>query len=176
MKISEFIFAKGKVVSLYGKSGSGKTSVSLQLCKEITPCLYISTEGVAYQARVEKTLYPNTYFAEAETSIQVVELIYSALTKTNVNLIVIDTVNSIYRRNREVKDLLFQLINAKEVSNYYNIRFLLTWQVSMNNRVSGEVFMRFFSDDILRITGKYIIGNLRECKIRINDKGVSGCL
>lgn len=176
MKISEFIFEKGNLVSLYGKAGSGKTAVSLQLCRELSPCLYISTEGTSYQARVEKALYPNVYFVEAETSIQVIEAIYKLLFEANLNMVAIDSVNSIYRRNREPKDLLYQLMNTKEISNYYGMKFLMTWQMSLNNKVSGEKYMRFFSDDILRITGKYIMGNLRRCKIRIHSKGVDGCL
>lgn len=175
MKISEFIFERGKLVSIYGTSGSGKTNIMLQVISEMRPSLYISTEGVSYQARIEKLKgKPDVYFTEVNSIYELISALIKAL-NLDVKLISIDTINRFYRESRKEKDIEYPLILVSSfVEN--GVKVLLGWQVSGNNRVSGEKFMRAFSEDVLRVTKSYIIGNLRHCKFKITNDGVIGCL
>ncbi|BFH73527.1 AAA family ATPase [Sulfurisphaera javensis] len=176
MKISEFVFEKGRIVSLYGASGSGKTNIILQVITEITPSLYISTEGKSYYARIENLkAKKDVYYTESNS---VYELILSIIKSANLNLklIAVDTINRFYRETRKEKDIEYPLILLSAWAYENNIKVLLSWQVSGNNRVSGEKFMRKVSEDVLRVTKNYIIGNLRVCKFKIVSSGVEGCL
>ncbi|MCY0873816.1 MAG: AAA family ATPase [Acidianus infernus] len=174
-KLSEFIFKNGNLVSLYGVAGSGKTAVALQVLEDITPSIYISTQGKSYEARVEsmKLTNKNTFFVEANSADELVENIVRGI-QLQPELLVVDSINTFYRLSRKAVDLIHPLIFLKEFSKYKKV--IITWQVSMNNRVSGEKFMRYFSDDVIRVTKNYLIGNLRECKFKITDRGVIGCL
>lgn len=170
----EFIFKNGNLISIYGHAGSGKTSLALQLVESLYPSLYISTEGKAYQARASKMLFSSsTYFLEVNSTEELIKVIISASTM-GLALLVIDTINVFYRLERNPLFLLHPLILLKQLSKFTKVA--LFWQMSMNNRVSGEKFMRYFSDDIIRITKNYLIGNMRRCKIEITERGVKGCL
>ncbi|BDC19004.1 AAA family ATPase [Acidianus sp. HS-5] len=174
-KLSEFVFKNGNLISFYGTAGSGKTAVALQILEEITPSIYISTQGKSYEARVDRMSFvsKNTFFVEANSADEVIENIIKSI-ELQPELIVVDSINTFYRLNRKTIDLIQPLIFLKEFSKYK--RIIITWQMSMNNKVSGEKFMRYFSDDVIRVTKNYLIGNLRECKFKITDKGVIGCL
>jgi len=176
LKISDFVFEKGSVVSLYGVAGSGKTNIILQVINEITPSLYISTEGVSYQARVEGIRWKkDVYFANTNNIFELISIIIKA-TKLNLKLISVDTINRFYRESRKVKDIEYPILMLLALSRESNVKVLLSWEVAGNNRVSGEKFMRKISEDILRVTKNYIIGNLRVCKFKISSNGVEGCL
>ena len=177
MKISEFIFQKGKFVSIYGEAGSGKTSILLQVVNEIFPSLYISTEGVSYQGRVEKMRWnKGVNFTEASSIYELISAILNSY-KLDLKLIAVDTINSIYRRTRKEKDLIYPLILLHFISQERNVKIILSWQVSNNHKVPGEKFMRIFSEDIYRVTKDHIIiGNLRICRFKIHAYGVDGCL
>ncbi len=175
MRLMEFIFEKGNIISIYGASGTGKTNIGLELCQEIQPSLFISTEGKSYSSRVEKLrLKKDILFIESSN---VFELLY-ALSKTtdlHVKLIVVDTVNKFYKLYRNKKDIELPLILLKSIADA-GVKVVMLWQMSGNNRVSGEKFMRNFSDDIMRLSKGIIIGYSRYCKFKINDNGVIGCL
>lgn len=176
MKISQFLFENGSIVSIYGPAGSGKTNISLQVITEITPSLYISTEGKAYHARIENIKgKKEVYFAEVNT---IYELISSIIKSTNLHLklIAVDTINRFYREDRKEKMLEYPLLLLLSLARENNVKVLLTWQVSLNNKVSGDKIMRKVSDDVLRVTKNYIIGNLRVCRFKIEKDGVVGCL
>jgi len=177
LKISEFIFQKGKIVSIYGEAGSGKTSILLHVVNEIFPSLYISTEGVSYQGRVEKMKWNRgVNFAEASNTYELVSAILNSY-KLDLRLIAIDTINSIYRRTRKEKDLIYPLILLRFLSQEKNVKIILSWQVSNNHRVPGDKFMRAFSEDIYRVTKDHIlVGKLRVCRFKIHEYGVEGCL
>ena len=177
MKVSEFIFQKGKIVSIYGESGSGKTSILLQVVNDISPSLYISTEGVSYQGRVEKIRWKkDVRFVEVSNIYELIStILYSS--KLNLKVIAVDTINRIYRLTKKDKDLEYPLILLYALSQENNMRIILSWQVSDNIRVPGEKFMRKFSEDVYRVTKDHVIvGNSRVCKFRINTYGVEGCL
>ena len=177
MKISEFIFQKGKIVSIYGESGSGKTNILLQVVSDLSPSLYISTEGTSYQGRAEKIKWKkDVRFVEVSNIYELISAILLS-SKLNLKVIAVDTINNIYRRTRKYKDLLYPLILLHAFSQESDTKIVLSWQVSANNRVPGEKFMRMFSEDIFRITKDHLlIGNLRVCKFRIHEYGVEGCL
>ena len=177
MKVSEFIFQKGKIVSIYGESGSGKTSILLQVVNDTSPSLYISTEGVSYQGRVEKLRWKkDVNFVEVSNIYELVSaILYSS--KLSFKVIAIDTINNIYRQSRKDKDLEYPLLLLYAMSQENNVKIILSWQVSVNSRVTGEKFMRRFSEDVYRVTKNHvIIGNLRVCRFKINKYGVEGCL
>ncbi len=170
--IGEFIFRNSNFVSIYGPSGSGKTLIGIQVLKELENSVFISTEGSAYKNRV-KGYFKNAYFADALTQLELMDAIFKAIS-LEPKVIVVDTINKFYRMSRRQEDLLHPLILLRRFSRYGKV--LLLWEVSMNNKVSGEKFMRYFSGDVLRVTKSYIIGNLRKCKFKITDEGVVGCL
>ncbi|ARM75690.1 AAA family ATPase [Acidianus manzaensis] len=172
-KISEFVFKNGNFVSIYGQAGSGKTIVALQLLENIYPSLYISTEGKEYQARASRMLLTESYFLEVNNDADLIQAILNA-SRLELKLIIVDTINIFYRLERKEKTLIVPLMLLKEFSKLG--RVVTIWQMSLNNKVSGEKFMRYFSDDILRMTKNYIIGNMRECKFKITERGVIGCL
>ncbi|WP_054838771.1 hypothetical protein [Sulfuracidifex metallicus] len=45
MRISEFLFSHGSLVSIYGVAGSGKTSIAMQVSNELSPSILIADEG-----------------------------------------------------------------------------------------------------------------------------------
>lgn len=177
MKISDYIFQKGNIVSIYGEAGTGKTIIGIHVALELGNSLYISTKDSSYKARVEKLKgRPDVYFTQASTQPEIISAILKA-SQMGLQLIVIDPVNYLYKISRRKKDLELPLILCREFSkNGVNNKVLLLWDISGNNRVAGELFMRRFSDEVLRITKGEIIGNLRVCKFRILDSGVVGCL
>lgn len=173
MRISEFLFQKGRLISLYGLAGTGKTNIALQVLIEMGKGIFISTEGSAYEARLEKLKgLRNALFTNVNS---ILELITSIIKSSTTDLIIIDSINSFYRLSRRKKDIEYPLILLKSFSENGG-KVLLIWQMSWNNKVSGEKFMRKFSDDVLRISRGEIIGNLRVCKFKITEGGVLGCL
>lgn len=177
MKVTEFLFQKGNFISLYGESSSGKTSLLLHVINEIIPSIYISTEGVSYQSRVEKTRWKKEVHFINVNSIYELLLAIVRSSKLNPKVIAVDTINSIYRLTKKDKDLEYPLILLFSLSRENNIKVILSWQVTDFNKVSGEKFMRKFSDEVLRVTRNHVIlGNLRVCKFKIKPQGVEGCL
>jgi len=173
LRISEFLFQKGRLISLYGLAGTGKTNIALQVLIEVGKGIFISTEGSAYEARLEKLKgLRNALFTNVNS---ILELITSIIKSSTTDLIIIDSINSFYRLSRRKKDIEYPLILLKSFSENGG-KVLLIWQMSWNNKVSGEKFMRKFSDDVLRISRGEIIGNLRVCKFKITERGVLGCL
>ncbi len=172
-KISEFIFKHSNFVSIYGTSGVGKTIIGLQIAKEFSNSVFISSEGYIYKSRVSNIFFKNTLFADVSNSLELINSIFRAIL-LEPNVIVVDTINKFYRIDKKYRGLLYPLMFLSEYSKYGKV--LLFWEVSMNNKVSGEKFMRYFSGDVLRLTRGNIIGNLRNCKFKINKDGVIGCL
>jgi len=172
-KISEFIFKDSNFVSIYGASGRGKTIIGLQVTKEFSKSVFISSEGYIYKSRVSNIFFKNVLFADVSNSLELINSIFKAVL-LEPNIIVVDTINRFYRIDKKYKDLLYPLMFLAEYSKYGKV--LLFWQVSMNNKVSGEKIMRYFSGDVLRLAKGNIIGNLRNCKFKISEDGVIGCL
>lgn len=169
------MFERGNFVSIYGGAGVGKTILSLQLVLDIRPSIYISTEGVMFEARLEKiNVGKGVHFASVNSNEELYSSLLTAM-KYEPKLLVIDTINRFYRYERNLQKFLKILVTLKAISDL-NIKILLTWQMSFNNKVAGEKLMRQLSDDVLRMSKNYIIGNLRKCKFKITDRGVIGCL
>ncbi|BCU70490.1 ATP-binding protein [Stygiolobus caldivivus] len=176
LKISDYIFEKGSLVSIYGEPGSGKTIIGIHIALELGDSVYISTKDSTYRARVEKLKgRPNVYFTQANNQIELTSAILNA-SKLNLKLIIVDTMNYIYKVNRAKKEIELPLMLIQAFVRSGLNRALLLWDTSSNNRVLGELFMRKFSDDVFRITKGEIIGNLRVCKFKILENGVLGCL
>ncbi|AWR95957.1 AAA family ATPase [Acidianus brierleyi] len=171
--MSEFIFKESNLVSIYGASGRGKTIIGLQVAKEFSRSIFISSEGYIYKSRVSNIYFKNVLFADVSTSLELMNSILKAML-LEPSVIVVDTINKFYRIDKKYKGLLYPLMLLSEYSKYGKV--LLFWQVSMNNKVSGEKFMRYFSGDVLRLANGNIIGNLRNCKFKISEDGVIGCL
>ncbi|WP_218258524.1 P-loop NTPase family protein [Saccharolobus shibatae] len=175
MNLSTFVFERGNLVSIYGESGVGKTSLSLELALQIRTSVFISTEGSLFEARLEKIkVGQGVYFASVKSNIELFNGIINSL-EYKPSLIVVDAINTFHRYERNVHSFLKLLIILRSIAQS-NVKILLVWEVSANNKVAGEKFMRKFSDDVLRITKSYIIGNLRRCKFKITERGVIGCL
>jgi len=170
LRISEFIFSRGQLVSIYGKAGSGKTAVSLQVAGEVSPSLFIA-EGKDYMRRVSSN--KEIRYAEVDSVFEIAKGVLEGLSR--VKLVVIDPVNRSYRRERDNQEFmkLMALLSSLSLSG---LKILVSWEMTWNNRVSGEKFMRRISDDILLISGNTLIGNLRECKFKIYEDKVIGCL
>ncbi|BBG23963.1 ATP-binding protein [Sulfuracidifex tepidarius] len=170
MKISEFIFSKGNLVSIYGKAGAGKTSLSLQVTNEVCPSLFIS-EGNDYMRK--PVLSSKTKFVEVSSTFEIAKAAVQGV--SGMRLLVIDPVNRSYRRERDYMDFmkLMTLLTSVSLSG---VKVLLSWEMTWGNQVSGEKFMRRVSDDVILITGTSLIGNLRECRFKIYRDKVIGCL
>ncbi len=175
MDILSFIFEKGKLVSIYGEAGVGKTALALEAALRLRPSVFISTEGKNYEARLEKIrIGEEVYFASVNNNYELQNAILRAI-GYRPRLLAVDTINSLYRINRDPLELLRNLVLLRSISRSCS-KVLLLWQSSSSNRVAGEKLMRKLSDDVLRLTKQYIIGHLRRCKFKITDKGVIGCL
>ncbi|EZQ02403.1 ATPase AAA [Candidatus Acidianus copahuensis] len=170
--MSDFIFERGNFISLYGASGSGKTVTALQVIKDSETGLFISTNGSIYRERVKTMNISKAFFIEVGGILELLNAVMRAISM-ELQPIIVDDINTYYRISGKSNDLLYPLSLLKEYSKYAKV--LILWQMSFNNRVSGEKFMRYFSDDILRITKTYIIGNMRRIKICITNKGVDVC-
>ena len=176
MNLSSFIFERGRIISIYGESGVGKTLLSLQLALDIRPSVFISTEGTDFESRLEKiNVGQKTYFIIVNTMLGLYNAVINSTTY-HPKLLIIDTANGVYRYEYNLRNLLKVLTLLKSIYSFSTTNILLTWQVSFNNNVAGEKIMRNLSDDIMRMTKSYLIGNLRKCKFKITDKGVIGCL
>ncbi len=170
MKISEFLFSRGNLISIYGRSGSGKTSLSLQVASEVYPSLFIA-EGNDYMKK--PVLSHKTRFVEVSSVFEIAKAIVQGV--SGMKLVVIDPVNRSYRRERNYIDFM-KLMTLLSSISLSGTKVLLSWEMTWKNQVSGEKFMRKTSDDVVLTTGTSLIGNLRECRFRIYRDKVVGCL
>ncbi|BCU68557.1 AAA family ATPase [Sulfolobales archaeon HS-7] len=145
---------RGEIISIYGESGSGKTILMLDSATKYKNSLYISTEGKEYQARVVSIPKINSTFSESSSYSELAKEIVTA-SLVGYELIIIDTINHLYRINRNYREFSHILQIIKSFSISYGINFLLGWQVSMNYKVSGGKIMLFYSDKIFKIEKKF---------------------
>ena len=175
MKLVDFLFKGASFVSIYGREGTGKTSIAVQVSKELGPAYYISTEGQVHLRLTRTRLGEKGTIAYAFTPAELRVSIAQAVEVGNLNLIVVDTMNSVYRQTWDLRDLYLPLAFLKSVSEK-GIKVLAVWETSANNRVAGEKLMRAYSDRVLRVTGRFILGNNEFCEYRVTSEGVVGCL
>ncbi|MEM0122839.1 MAG: AAA family ATPase, partial [Saccharolobus sp.] len=93
MNLSSFIFERGRIISIYGESGVGKTLLSLQLALDIRPSVFISTEGTDFESRLEKiNVGQKTYFIIVDTMLGLYNAVINSTTY-HPKLLIIDTAN-----------------------------------------------------------------------------------
>jgi MoxR-like ATPase len=156
------------MVSLFGPSGTGKTSIALQVIRDLGRGVFISTTGESYKSRVKGEW--DVLFMDVRGSYELVEAIVEAMS-LQPKIVAIDTINRFYSIDRKYRDLLIQL----NLLVTFRGKVLLTWDMASNNKVYGHKIMRFYSQSVFRATGKYLIGDGERCKINIDSAGVRGC-
>lgn len=175
MRLSEFIFKGVNFTSIYGREGTGKTSIAMQVAKELNPVYYISTEGQAHLKLERLKLGERGFVSYAFTPEEFKVSLAQVADINCLNLIVVDAMNSIYRQTWNLRDLYVPLALLRSLSEK-GIKVLAIWETSANNKVAGEKLMRAYSERVLRVTGRFILGNNERCEYRITDDGVLGCL
>ncbi|MCG3108579.1 hypothetical protein L3N51_00861 [Metallosphaera sp. J1] len=168
LSVIDFLFNRGSIISVFGGSGTGKTALALHVIKEIGDGVFISTTGHEYKGRIKGRW--SGMFVDVSGEYELFMAIIEAV-EMDPRVIAIDAINRFYRINRKVSQFLMTLNLLKLARG----RVLMTWEMSTNNRVSGHKIMTFYSDDVFRTTGRYIIGNGRRCKFAIRENGVMGC-
>ncbi|QKQ99594.1 ATP-binding protein [Metallosphaera tengchongensis] len=169
LSISSFLFQRGRFVSLFGMAGSGKTALSLQVLREVGRGIYLSTSGVSYEGRVRGKW--DSLFVNVNSPFELFSAVVESPGKLP-RIVVVDSVNRFFRMDRKHRPLLMTLNLLKSTPG----KVLLTWDMSINNRVSGHKIMLYYSEDVFRTTGRYLIGNNVKCKFKIKSDGVEGCI
>ena len=175
MRLTDFLFKGADFVSIYGREGTGKTSIAVQVSRELSPAYYISTEGQVHLRLMKARLGEKGIIAYAFTPAELRISLAQAVEVTDLSLIVVDTMNSAYRQTWDLRDLYLPLAFLKSVSEK-GVKVLAVWETSANNKVAGEKLMRAYSDRVLRVTGRFILGNNEYCEYRVTGEGVLGCL
>ena len=168
LSVTDFLFNRGNIISIFGASGTGKTALGLHVIREMKDGVFISTTGQGYKGRIKGRW--DSMFVDASGEYELFGAVMEAV-EMDPRVIVVDAINRFYRINRKISQFLMTLNILKLARR----RVLMTWEMSTNNRVSGHKIMTFYSDDIFRTTGRYIIGNGRRCKFAIREDGVLGC-
>ncbi|AEB94349.1 MAG: ATP-binding protein [Metallosphaera sp.] len=166
--LSDFLFEKGDLISIFGSYATGKTAIALQVLKEMSDGVFISTTGEGYKSRVRGKY--SSSFVDVANTFQLFNAVIEAIENSS-NLIIVDSINRFFKLERKYRQLLMTL-NMLKLSRS---KVLLTWEMSTNNKVSGHAVMRYYSDEIFRTTGKYIIGNGKKCEFKILTYEVKGC-
>lgn len=175
MRISDFIFKGASFTSIYGKEGTGKTSIAIQVVKEVGRAYYISTEGQLHLKLQKLKLGEKGLVSYAFTPEEFKVSLAQISEIDELSLIVVDSMNSIYRQTWDLKDLYVPLAFLRGISER-GVKVLAVWETSANNKVAGEKLMRAYSERVLRVTGRFILGNNEKCEYRITSEGVLGCL
>jgi len=97
------LIAGKTAILFYGEAGIGKTTMLLTIasnvCKEIYPCIYISTEDTLHYERVARdpSRFENVFFEEIWEFEDLVEYVAKVLAFTPYKVLFIDSINSLYR-------------------------------------------------------------------------------
>ena len=137
----------GILTKIYGEAGTGKTNICLQASRECVVAggkvAYVDTEGVSVERlhqicantnTYQKTLENILFFTPASFTVQE-KLINNALTKNNIGLLVVDTINFLYRidleNNREgaIRSFIRQMTNLQIAAREKDLPIILTEQV-----------------------------------------------
>ena len=161
------------ITTIYGPAGCGKTNFALLAAIETAKLgkkvIFIDTEGgfsvtrlkqllPDYKKMLDKLVFLRpTSFEEQKVSIERLK----DLVNGKIGLIVIDTINMLYRLQRSFKeddthnhDLSMQLLVLNEIARKYNIPVLLTSQVYSSFEGKG---VKIVGGDILAYTSKCLL-------------------
>ena len=161
------------ITTIYGPAGAGKTNLALlaavSVAKKGKKVLFVDTEGGFSVSRLKqiatdyKKVLDQIVFLRPTNFKDQTEAIERLKTLVNkkIGLIVVDTINMLYRLQRSFKeddnfnrDLSLQMLALNEIARNQNIPILLTSQVYSafdNNR------LRIVGGDILLYTSKCLI-------------------
>lgn len=164
--------------SIYGGSGTGKTALGIEMAFRVRPSLFISTEGEIYRARVEEIVKgyesKGVEFIEPKTSEDLADAVALGVMR-RFKLIVVDTINNLFRQDRKYRNFAFSLMTLREFSKVERHFVITLWQTSPDWRVPGQRLMDFYSDYKFKIEKNRLIGdNLSYC-FKITSRSVILC-
>ncbi len=152
---------KSKLVHIYGKAGSGKTTVAIQLaigyCLKNKKVIYIDTEGkvsgekisnIASEENFEKVnkniriYFPNDF----DTQHDLIQKLEFYISNQNIGAIIIDTITNLYRQamlfkkdtNILYEKLAFEVAFLRKLSRDKNISIILVNQATMPKAIKNE--------------------------------------
>lgn len=162
------------ITTIYGPAGAGKTNLALlaaiETAKKGKKVIFIDTEGGFSITRLQQLLpdykklldnivflRPMTFQEQHQAIEQLRELI-----NDRIGLIIVDTINMLYRLQRSFKDednnfnhdLSLQMLALNELSRRHNIPVLLLSQVYQSFEGNG---VKIVGGDILLYTSKCLL-------------------
>ena len=176
-----------KFTLIYGEPATGKTTLALTATqgqiKHNKKVIYIDTENGFSLERLQQinpNLNLNNLIILKPKDFQEQEKLILNLPKTNINLIIIDTIGNHYRKEKKPEaneSLIKQLQHLKEINNN-NIPILLINQVYTN--LNGETIpvsnniVKNFSKNIIELNKepRTIKHKNKTIQFQIRDKGI----
>jgi len=154
---------KGSLVLVGGDPGIGKSTILLQMCREISTkhkVLYISGEESAQQIKMRADrlgTFPGEVLLLAETNL---DLIAAALEKEKPEVVVIDSIQTMYREEvgaapgsvsqvREATASLMRLAKDREISIF------IVGHVTKEGTVAGPRMLEHMVDTVLYFEGDH---------------------
>jgi DNA repair protein RadA/Sms len=178
---------KGSITLIGGEPGIGKSTLSLQLFKQLEggtdPLLYISGEESAAQIklRMDRLEYKakNLKFLSATN----VEQICAGITQLKPKLAIIDSIQTIYSNQIEsepgnVAQIRACTVKLMEVAKQNNIPVIITGHVTKDGSVAGPKTLEHLVDTVLYLEGDKLHGYriLRSTKNRFGSTNEVGIL
>ena len=164
-ELEQLIFGKdfrlgetgGKLIHIFGKAGSGRTTLALQIacniCAQAMEVFFIDTEGKVSGKRVKEIagvdcfkkvnkhlkLYRPENFEKQHTFIRQLEFY---LANRTLGLIVVDTITNLYRQEQTLGEvgknnfekLAFQVALLQKIAKQYSLPVLLFNQATLNKK------------------------------------------
>ncbi|MFN3977452.1 DNA repair protein RadA [Sulfurihydrogenibium azorense] len=174
-------FVPGQVVLVSGEPGIGKSTLLLQISSNLAKSkkiLYISAEESSYQiylrAQRVGALEKNLYIL-SDTNL---ESIVSAIENINPDLIVLDSVQTVYSENLEspagsVSQVKYVSSKITEISKSKGIISLIVGQVNKEGSIAGPKVLEHLVDTVAQFEGEkgYAYRILRVLKNRFGSSG-----
>ena len=139
---------KGIITEFYGEAGSGKTNICLQASREMAhldrKVAYIDTEGVSIErlkqmcsahGYEDTKILPNILFFSPHSLEEQEQMVKNALKVRNLGLVVVDTVNMLYRIKIEedeeaaTRSIVRQLATLQLAARKNGLFVIITGQV-----------------------------------------------
>ena len=174
-------FVAGQVVLISGEPGIGKSTLLLQISSNLAKdkkVLYVSAEESSYQiylrAERVRALKENLYIL-SDTNL---ENIISAIENLNPDLIVLDSVQTVYSENLEspagsVSQVKYVSSKITEISKSKGIISLIVGQVNKEGSIAGPKVLEHLVDTVAQFEGEkgYAYRILRVLKNRFGSSG-----